>query len=224
MLELNLHASRGALSFEIHLHARQPWTVLFGTSGSGKSSILRAIAGLWQPASTRVVLADQDISALPPHRRRIALVTHHAALLPHKTAIQNVLFPLSSSHEKNSAEELLQRFHVAHVQDRKPHRLSGGEQQRVALARAIASNPRVLLLDEALSGLDLTLRSEILLELKTWQAKTGALILSVTHNLSETLESADEVMLLDEGRIVRSGTAREVLSDRREHLLKLLTD
>jgi ABC-type Fe3+/spermidine/putrescine transport system ATPase subunit len=223
MLELTLQGELGRQNLKIHLNLTQPWTVLFGASGAGKSSILRAIAGLWQPPKTRVVVNGKDISALGPHRRGTPLVTHHAALFPHMTARENLLFPL---HGKNRdlATELLQRFQVDHVQDRKPAILSSGERQRVALARALASHPRLLLLDEALSGLDVPLRTQLIAELKKWQVESGALILSVTHNLSETLESADEVARLEDGRITRTGPAREVLSDRRDHLLRLLGD
>ncbi|ADV82013.1 ABC transporter ATP-binding protein [Terriglobus saanensis] len=221
MLELTLQGERGRQTLEVHLVIKQPWTVLFGASGAGKSSILRAIAGLWQPPATRVLLDEKDISHLSPDRRRIPLVTHHAALFPHMTARENLLFPLKGE-STALADELLQRFQVEHVRDSKPATLSSGERQRVALARAIASRPRLLLLDEALSGLDILLRTQLIAELKNWQADSGALILSVTHNLSETLESADEVARLEDSRITQVGPAREVLSDRREHLLHLL--
>jgi len=221
MLELRLRGERGRRTLQIHLRVTQPWTVLFGASGAGKSSILRAIAGFWQPPSTRVVLDGKDLSHLSPDRRLIPLVTHHAALFPNMTARENLLFPLKGKNT-DFADELLRRFQVDHVRDSKPAILSSGERQRVALARAIASRPRLLLLDEALSGLDLPLRTQLIHELKRWQADSGACILSVTHNLSETLESADEVARLEDGRITQTGPAREVLSDRRDHLLHLL--
>lgn len=219
MLELHLHAPRGAQQLAIDLRLTSPWTVLFGASGTGKSSILRAICGLWRPNNCTVVLHGKEVTMQPPHLRHIALVTHHASLLPHKTVMENVLFAMQ---EKNVDEQQLQRLYIHPLRDRKPATLSGGEQQCVALARAIASRPRVLLLDEALSGLDLHLRSQLIAELKRWQQQTGALILSVTHNLSETLECADEVALLEAGHILRTGPARDVLKDRRDHLLRLL--
>jgi len=223
MLELTLHGERGRQNLAIHLRVTHPWTVLFGASGAGKSSILRAIAGLWQPPAAQVVLDGKDVSSLSPDRRRIPLVTHHAALFPNMTARENLLFPLRGG-DTGFADELLRRFQVDHVRDNKPATLSSGERQRVALARAIASRPRLLLLDEALSGLDIPLRTQLVAEMKAWQADSGALILSVTHNLSETLESADEVARLEDGRITRTGPARAVLSDRRDHLLSLLGD
>ncbi len=223
MLELMLRGERGRQTLEVHLRVTQPWTVLFGASGAGKSSILRAIAGLWQPPATQVLLEGKDISSLSPDRRQIPLVTHHAALFPNMTARENLLFPLRGK-DTGSADELLRRFQVEHVRDSKPATLSSGERQRVALARALACRPRVLLLDEALSGLDIPLRTQLIVELRRWQANSGALILSVTHNLSETLESADEVARLEDGRITQTGPARAVLSDRRDHLLSLLGD
>ncbi len=221
MLELTLHGERGRQHLEIHLKVTKPWTVLFGASGAGKSSILRAIAGLWQPPATRVLLDEKDVSHISPDGRRFPLVTHHAALFPNMTARENLLFPLKRK-DADFVDELLQRFRVDHVRDSKPVTLSSGERQRVALARALACRPRLLLLDEALSGLDIPLRTQLIDELKRWQANSGALILSVTHNLSETLESADEVARLEDGRITQTGPAREVLSDRRDHLLHLL--
>jgi len=221
MLELTLRGERGRQHLEIHLEVTRPWTVLFGASGAGKSSVLRAIAGLWQPPAARVLLDKIDVSSLRPDRRQIPLVTHHAALFPNMTARGNLLFPLNGKNT-DFADELLKRFQVEHVRDSKPATLSSGERQRVALARAITCRPRLLLLDEALSGLDIPLRTQLIAELKRWQADSGALILSVTHNLSETLESADEVARLEDGRIIQTGSAREVLSDRRDHLLHLL--
>lgn len=218
MLEITLKAKRGNVLLDVALRAEVKWTVLFGVSGSGKSSVLRAICGLWQPEHCHVVLDGVSLDRLAPHERKIALVTHHASLVPHWSVAQNVRFAAA---EAESIDTLLERFQIAHLRERRTTLLSGGEQQRVALARALASRPKVLLLDEALSGLDLQLRSQLIAELKS---EKGLQIVSVTHNLTETLECADEVAMLRDGKIVQVGVAREVLRERREHLLELLGD
>jgi molybdate transport system ATP-binding protein len=140
------------------------------------------------------------------HRRRIGMVAQQPALFPHMTVRENVQFAGSAP------DALLERFHVEHLAGRRPMEISGGEKQRVAIARAVAARPRLLLLDEALSGLQDTLRATVLAELKAWQRETGTPVLAVTHDPAEAASSADEVLRLDEGRVVARGPARQVLA------------
>lgn len=223
MIHLQLEGQRGLQTLQIDLTLRQPWTVLFGVSGTGKSSILRALCGLWKPARCRLQMDHVTLDAQPPHRRRIALVAQTPSLFPHQTACKNVQFSLPHGEEAD-ALQLLERFHVAHTAQRKPHTLSGGEQQRVALARALASSPKLLLLDESFSGTDLGLRAELIATLKQMQRERGFQILSVTHDVPEALQSADEVALLQGGRIVLQDTPAAALHQQRSELQRIVRD
>lgn len=230
-LKVRVNALIGGLPLQATFTLTAPWTVLFGPSGSGKSTLLRLIAGLWAPADASVVFHNEDLTRLPPHRRRIAMVAQRPSLFPHMDARSNVAFALSNSHDdkrshrgkaRELAEELLERFQAGHVARQKPEELSGGEMQRVALARAIASRPRLLLLDEVFSGMNHLLRSELIAELKRWQSETGTPILSVTHDVAEALDAATETLKLEDGRITAQGPTSETLAPERTALLERL--
>ena len=228
LLQATLGGRAGSLALELAFELRSSWTVLFGPSGAGKSTVLRALCGLTTLPNQRVVLQGDDLSRTPAHRRRIALVGQQTALFPHMTALDNVVFGLaacadgSRSQRAAQAQGLLERFHAADAAGKYPRALSGGEQQRIALARAVASAPRLLLLDEAFTGLQTELRMDLVDEVKQWQRETGTPVFSVTHDVAEALASADEVLRMDGGRIVAKGTPQDVLAEERTALMRSL--
>jgi len=212
----------GAPAFD--LQVRQEFapgiTVLFGPSGAGKSTLLDCIAGLQTPDGGRITLreeiffdADQKIS-LPPQRRRIAYVFQSLALFPHLSVEDNVAYGLcSNAHSRRDLRvtQILDAFHITNLRRRKPPELSGGEKQRVALARSLVTEPRVLLLDEPLTGLDLPLRRAILQDLRAWNDANRIPVLYVTHNREELDAVGERVVALLQGRVLESGAPRDVL-------------
>jgi ABC-type Fe3+/spermidine/putrescine transport system ATPase subunit len=225
LLHARLRGNAGSLAIDVAFEIRKSWTALFGPSGAGKSTVLRALCGLALRSEQHVVMNDADLTRVPPHRRRIAMVSQDTALFPHMTALENVLFGLRVSEDlprserASEAHRLLACFHAGDTASKYPRMLSGGEQQRVALARAIASSPRVLLLDEAFTGLHTHLRTELVDEIKLWQRDTGVPVISVTHDVAEALACADEVLRIADGRIVAQGKPQDVLADERATLL-----
>jgi len=188
---------------------------LLGPSGSGKSTLLRLIAGFNAAQSGRLLIAGEDVSAVPPWKRNIGMVFQNYALWPHMTVAENVAFGLE---ERKLPRETIRRK-VAEALDlvglgeygaRRPNQLSGGQQQRVALARTIAVEPKVLLLDEPLSNLDAKLRVHMRVELLALQRKLGITTIFVTHDQEEALSISDRVAVLDGGVIQQIGTPMEL--------------
>jgi molybdate transport system ATP-binding protein len=177
-------------------------TVLFGPSGAGKSTCLSVIAGLLEPQRGRITLGTELLSALPAHRRRVALVFQSLALFPHLSALENVAYGA-----RTDPKRWLDRMQVAHVAARRPAQLSGGEAQRVALARALASEPRVLLLDEPFSAVDAPLRRQLGEELKSLIAELQIPALLVTHDREDAAALGQRVVMLEQGRVVSEGKA-----------------
>ena len=244
--KLSVEAQLGVLHLNAGLPLRAPWTVLFGPSGSGKSSLLRAACGLipeakvdfrrqtYGPTSIQSenlpqITAWQSLSQLPSHRRALAYAPQHAALFPHLSAGDNVRFPsqVASPSPQNSAlvGEVLELFHLHTLAGRKPAQLSGGERRRVALARAFAvPNARLMLLDEPFTGLDRALRDELLPKLHGWLVARKLPVLSVTHDVDEALLLNAEVIRLEDGRVTAQGPAREVLATERDRMLQTITE
>ncbi len=203
-------------------------TILFGPSGAGKSTLLDCIAGLLRPREGHISLEDDvffDSTRnihLPPQLRRIAYLFQSPALFPHLTVEQNVLYGISHlapEERRRRVEELLERFHISQLCDRKPREISGGEQQRVALARSLITMPRALLLDEPLTGLEAGLKSAILEDLRAWLGAHRIPILYVTHNREEVDALGERVVALENGRIASVGAPHEVLDAPRRHRL-----
>lgn len=195
-------------------------TIVFGPSGAGKSTLLDCIAGLLQPDAGRISLSDEiffDSGAhinLPSRARRIAYVFQSLALFPHMTVERNIAYGLSHlplNRREPLVQEALKTFHVAALAKRKPAELSGGEKQRVALARSLVTSPRLLLLDEPLTGLDAALKNSIVDDLRFWNGAHQIPILYVTHNREEVDAMGERVLALDSGKIIAQGTPREVL-------------
>ncbi|MFN3712721.1 MAG: spermidine/putrescine ABC transporter ATP-binding protein PotA [Alcanivoracaceae bacterium] len=188
---------------------------LLGPSGCGKTTLLRLLAGFERPDSGSLVLASEDITALPPERRPLNTVFQQYALFPHMTVFDNVAYGLRR--EGRPRDEIDQRVAdvLAMVQmeglaSRRPHQLSGGQQQRVAIARAVVKRPRLLLLDEPLSALDYKLRRKMQIELKRLQRELGITFVFVTHDQEEALSMSDRVVVLYQGEVQQVGTPREI--------------
>jgi sn-glycerol 3-phosphate transport system ATP-binding protein len=182
------------------------FTVLLGPSGCGKSTTLRLIAGLETPSSGRISIGGRDVTHLPPAERKIAMVFQSYALFPHLSVKENILFGLKVRGEpKSEHERRLKRvtdlLGLGHLLERRPGQLSGGQQQRVALGRAIIAETAVCLMDEPLSNLDAQLRQEMRREIRALQQSLGITMVYVTHDQTEAMSMADQVILLRDGLI-----------------------
>ncbi len=189
---------------------------LLGPSGCGKTTLLRLAAGLEQVQRGRVLMGGEIVGAdsgvhVPPEARRVGLMFQDFALFPHLSVRQNIMFGVRDGNARRSAriDETAARLGIADLLEAYPHILSGGQQQRVALARALAPGPRVLLLDEPFSGLDVTLRAEVREQTQALLQDTGIASLMVTHDPQEAMFMADRILVMDDGRIVQAGTPEE---------------
>ncbi|MEX0807445.1 MAG: ABC transporter ATP-binding protein [Dongiaceae bacterium] len=188
---------------------------LLGPSGCGKTTLLRLIAGFELPTAGEILLEGEPVGHLPPNRRLVNTVFQSYALFPHMTVRQNIAFGLEMRRVDPSTinptvDEMLGLVQLAGYGNRRPSQLSGGQQQRVALARALANRPKVLLLDEPLSALDLKLRQGMRVELKNIQQQTGITFIFVTHDQEEALTMSDRLAVMSQGRIQQLGGPQEI--------------
>jgi len=223
MLSVNIRKRfSNSAQFQLQIAAEFPpgFTVLFGPSGAGKSTLLDCIAGLLQPDEGTIHLGETvffDVAkrlSLSPQDRGVGYVFQSLALFPHLTVQQNVAFgitTLPASEQQERIARILRIFHIQQLTHRKPRELSGGEQQRVALARSLVTQPRLLLLDEPLTGLDAGLRRSILQDLREWNASNRVPILYVTHNREEVDAVGERVVALVDGHVRESGLPASVL-------------
>ena len=191
------------------------FVALLGPSGCGKTTLLRSIAGFLRPESGRILIEGQDISRLAAHHRPLNTVFQNYALFPHMSVLENVAYgPRRQGASRQQAAEraraALDMVGLADFGPRFPREMSGGQQQRVALARAIVNRPKLLLLDEPLSALDLKLRKRMQLELKHLQAKLGIAFIFVTHDQEEAMTMADRVVVMHAGKIEQVGGGTEI--------------
>jgi ABC-type Fe3+/spermidine/putrescine transport system ATPase subunit len=193
-------------------------TAILGPSGCGKTTLLRSIAGFIPIDEGRVFFGNDDVTNLPPQHRGTAMVFQNYALWPHMTIFGNVAYGLRIQ-KVPEAEirrrvlkvlELVEIGNLSDVETRKPAALSGGQQQRVALARALVVEPKVLLMDEPLSNLDAKVRQRLRAELRRLQKQVGITAIYVTHDQEEALALADTVVLMNQGRIVQTGTPQNI--------------
>ncbi|HWI81988.1 ABC transporter ATP-binding protein [Ramlibacter sp.] len=189
--------------------------VLLGPSGCGKSTTLRIIAGLETASSGRVLIDGRDVTDLPPAERGIAMVFQNYALFPHLTVADNITFGLSvrrmaAAEASKRLAETAELLGLTALLARKPSQLSGGQQQRVALARALVAQAKVCLMDEPLSNLDAQLRQEMRAELRQLQQRLGLTVVYVTHDQAEAMSMADQVVLLNRGRVEQAATPRSL--------------
>jgi len=188
---------------------------MLGPSGSGKTTTLRMIAGFETPDAGTIELAGEDVSRLPPYDRPVNTVFQDYALFPHMTVKENVEYGLmvkkvKKGERRQRAEQALEIVRLGGYGERKPSQLSGGQRQRVALARAIVNRPKVLLLDEPLGALDLKLRQEMQIELKSIQREVGITFVYVTHDQEEALTMSDRLAVFNQGRIEQVGPPADV--------------
>ena len=194
--------------------------VLFGPSGAGKTTVLRAIAGLLRPLQGRVEVGGRVVYHsetnvwVPAHRRRVGYLTQQYHLFPHLRVYDNVAYGLAgrrSAESRSVVDELIDSLQLGGLEQRYPWELSGGQQQRVALARALAIRPEMLLLDEPFAALDIELRRSVRRELRSLLARTPAPVILVTHDREEALALGDSVQVMDAGRAIARGTPLEAL-------------
>lgn len=211
---------------DVHLRAGTGITVLFGSSGSGKTLTLNCLAGFTRPDEGRILIRDEiyfDAATkvhLPPQQRRCGYIFQDHALFPHMSVKENLRFAASVApsengrrlHRHRRVNELLELFELTDLAARTPAQLSGGQRQRAALARVLVADPRLLLLDEPTRGLDGRLRSAFYEVLHQTRARLGIPVLLVTHDLEECFELADTVCLIDRGRFLQTGSREAVFS------------
>ena len=188
---------------------------LLGPSGSGKTTCLRMIGGFTLPTSGQIEIEGRDVSLQPPYARPVNTVFQDYALFPHMTVLDNVAYGLmvqgvDRKTREKKANALLETMQLPGVASRKPPQLSGGQRQRVALARALINEPKVLLLDEPLGALDLKLREQMQIELKSLQRKLGITFIFVTHDQHEALSMSDRIGVFNNGRIEQIATPDEL--------------
>ena len=221
-LEVSLSHDFGSFALEVDFTAPEGVTVLFGRSGSGKTCVVNAVAGLLRPDRGRVVAQDVTLLdtahgiCMPPHRRRIGYVFQEARLFPHLSVAQNLRFGrwFAPKAEPGVApERIVTLLGLEHLLTRRPGALSGGEKQRVAIGRAILSNPRLLLMDEPLASLDTARRDEILPYLERLREELRLPILYVSHSTVEVARLATTLVLIEAGRVRQAGPAASLMAD-----------
>lgn len=190
---------------------------LLGSSGCGKTTTLRIIAGLERPDKGRVYLSDIDVTELEPNKRDVNMVFQNYALFPHMNVEANIGYSLKLKRApkqdiKKTVSEALELVQLPGYEKRMPGELSGGQRQRVAIARAIVNKPKILLLDEPLGALDLQLRRQMQKELKRLQARLGITFIYITHDQEEALDMSDRIALMRDGRFEQIGSPHEIYS------------
>jgi len=204
---------------DINLYIRKKeFVTLLGPSGCGKTTTLRIIGGFEYPSTGRVTFDGKDITNLPPYKRRVNTVFQKYALFPHLNVRDNIAFGLKlkkmhKSEINKRVDKMLDLVNLSGYGKRSVDSLSGGQQQRIAIARALVNEPEVLLLDEPLGALDLKLRKEMQLELKSMQQRLGITFLYVTHDQEEALTMSDNIVVMNSGRILQIGSPKTIYDE-----------
>jgi molybdate transport system ATP-binding protein len=220
-LSVDIRHRLGAFALEVAFEAPDGVTVLFGRSGSGKTSVVNAVAGLLGPDAGRIVVAGRvlfDAAArvdVPVHQRRLGYVFQEGRLFPHLTVRDNLLYArrVQGRRSDEGLGRVVDLLGLGALLERRPGALSGGEAQRVAIGRALLSDPVMLLMDEPLAALDGARKAEILPYLERLRTEAGVPILYVSHNVAEVARLATHVVVLDEGRVMQAGPAEQMLAD-----------
>lgn len=223
--ELFFSSGTGQLQVAFQLEQQQ-FLTLYGASGAGKTSILRILAGLLTPDTGRIVVdgvtwldTTKKIN-IPPQKRSIGFLFQDYALFPNMTVQENLEFALKKGQEKKPIKDLIELMDLGALQNRKPTTLSGGQQQRVALARALIQQPKLLLLDEPLSALDIVMRNklqEYLLQIHQAYELTTIL---VSHDIPEILKTSEEVIVIEQGKIIERGTPSDIFKSQTSFKIK----
>lgn len=213
-LDIHLRHVFPGFRLEVDLVLPGGLTCLFGRSGSGKTSIVNAVAGLLRPDAARIVLDGVALHDLAPHRREVGYVFQDARLFPHLTVEQNLTYgPRVRGRKVEGLDRVVDLLGISAILSRRPAALSGGEKQRVAIGRALLSRPRLLLMDEPLAALDEGRKAEILPYIEALRDETGLPILYVSHSLPEVARLATTIAVIEAGRVAALGPAAEILSD-----------
>ncbi|NJE77355.1 tungstate ABC transporter ATP-binding protein WtpC [Thermococcus sp. ES12] len=191
--------------------------IILGPSGAGKTVLLEIIAGVIEPDGGRILLNGEDITDWPPERRGLAYIPQSYALFPHMSVFDNIAFGLRlrktpRAEIEKRVREITEVLGIEHLLHRKPKTLSGGESQRVAIARALVIEPELLLMDEPFANLDVQTRAKLIGEMKRWRKELGFTALHVTHSFEEAISLGDRVGVMLGGRLVQTGSVREVFS------------
>lgn len=217
----NIHKSFGDTEvikgLDLYIRENEFLTFL-GPSGCGKTTLLRMIGGFEQPTEGDIILNGKKINKVPPHKRPVNTIFQRYALFPHMNVAENIAFGLKirkrpKDEIEKKIKEMLALVNLEGYEKRKPSELSGGQQQRIAIARALVNEPKVILLDEPLSALDLKLRREMQAELKAMQKRLGITFIFVTHDQEEALTMSDTIVVLDKGQIQQVGTPEEIYNN-----------
>lgn len=219
MIEIkNLNGNLGEFYLhDINLKVNEgEYLAILGPTGTGKTVLIEYIAGIFNPDKGSILVDGEDITTLYPEERNIGYVPQDYALFPNLTVEKNIAYGLEARKlppdKVNSiVSEMISRLKIEYIQHRMPINLSGGEKQRVALGRALATEPKVLLLDEPLSALDENLRTEMARELRQIQRNVNGTFIHVCHNFEEASDVADRIVIMNEGRIIQTGTLKEIM-------------
>jgi molybdate transport system ATP-binding protein len=230
--QVSVKAKLGTMPLDASFTLSAPWTVLFGASGCGKTSILRAMGGVLRGAKVSFTRIEGDaqpteLNKEAPDCRALAYAPQAGAIFPHLTVAENVSFPYSVCDDPPAqatlVDEAISLFALHVLADRMPKDLSGGERQRVNLARAFATpSACLLLLDEPFAGLDRARRDELLPAMKQWCEEKRIQVISVTHDVDEALLLGADIVRIDNGKVIAQGPAHEVLAGERERMLHAL--
>jgi molybdate transport system ATP-binding protein len=226
-LEVSLNKSLGTFLLDVSFAVPCGITMLFGASGSGKTTILNCVAGLLEPDQGRIDMAGHTVFDRSKNLdvrvtdRNVGYVFQDLALFPHLSVERNIGYGIRNADRAaaDRIQAMIAAFHLEHTRGRKPQSLSGGEQQRVALARALVTNPQALLLDEPLSALDSATKSQIIDDLRAYITGRPIPVLYVTHSREEVFALGQQVIALEHGRVVGQGTPREVLRGHRHEAI-----
>jgi molybdate transport system ATP-binding protein len=216
MIVLDFNLRQGQFQLELHEKLTARISAIFGPSGAGKTTVLDAIAGLRQPGAGEVTIGPRVVFSsarrinLPPHERHVGYVTQDVALFPHLDVRRNIEYGRRRG-QQLELQTVTRMLEIEALLERGVTKLSGGERQRVALARALMSSPELLLLDEPLTAVDFELRRRILPYLERVRDDLGVPIIYVTHDGEELRHLAEHVIVLDQGRVLRSGEPSQVL-------------
>ena len=221
LLHIEIRHRLRRFELDVSFAAGHETLALVGPSGAGKTSVLRAVAGLYKPDHARIELSGRTLIDterhvnLPPESRRVGMMFQDGALFPHLSIARNVAYglrprPRRRRERRARTDELLARYGIAELRDARPGRVSGGERQRAALARAVATTPDILLLDEPLSALDSVTKARVSRELAQWLAELSLPTILVSHDYADVAGLADRIAVIDAGRIVQTGTAADL--------------